>query len=116
MRRGDAGAGRRRRSRRCSSGRASLARQLKTGQTPLLGLLVPSMANPMYGVIAREVETFAQERFGHRLLIGSTYPRPRPRRRPFFDDLLAHGVRHVIVISSLADRSATSTTAVGATA
>ena len=24
-----------------------LARQLKTGQTPLLGLLVPSMANPM---------------------------------------------------------------------
>src|SRR5664280_966224 len=46
------------------------AQQLKTGQTPLLGLLVPSMANPMYGYIAREVETFAQDRFGHRLLIG----------------------------------------------
>jgi DNA-binding LacI/PurR family transcriptional regulator len=25
------------------------ARQLKTGHTPLIGLLVPSMANPMYG-------------------------------------------------------------------
>ena len=36
---------------------STLARQLKTGQTPLLGLLVPSMANPMYGYIAREIET-----------------------------------------------------------
>ena len=29
-----------------------LAQQLKTGNTPLLGLLVPSMTNPMYGYIA----------------------------------------------------------------
>jgi DNA-binding LacI/PurR family transcriptional regulator len=34
------------------------ARQLKTGYTPLIGLLVPSMANPMYGFIAREVESW----------------------------------------------------------
>jgi len=81
---------------------STLARQLKTGQTPLLGLLVPSMANPMYGFIAREIETFAQERFGHRLLLGSTY-RDRAKESAFFDDLLAHGVRRVIVISSLAD-------------
>ena len=79
-----------------------LARQLKTGQTPLLGLLVPSMANPMYGYIAREVEAAAQNRFQHRLLIGSTYRDPR-KEAEFFDDLLAHGVRRVIVISSLAD-------------
>jgi len=79
-----------------------LARQLKTGQTPLLGLLVPSMANPMYGYIAREIETFAQERFGYRLLLGSTY-RDRAKESAFFEDLLAHGVRRVIVISSLAD-------------
>jgi len=78
------------------------ARQLKTGQTPLLGLLVPSMANPMYGFIAREVETFAQERFDHRLVIGSTY-RDAAKEAAFFEDLLAHGVRHVIVISSLAE-------------
>jgi DNA-binding LacI/PurR family transcriptional regulator len=79
-----------------------LAQQLKTGQTPLLGLLVPSMANPMYGFIAREIETFAQERFGFRLLIGSTY-REAAKEAAFFDDLLAHGVRRVIVISSLAE-------------
>jgi DNA-binding LacI/PurR family transcriptional regulator len=78
------------------------AQQLKTGQTPLLGLLVPSMANPMYGYIAREVETVAQERFGYRLLLGSTYRDPA-KEAAFFDDLLAHGVRHVIVISSLSE-------------
>lgn len=78
------------------------ARQLKTGQTPMLGLLVPSIANPMYGYIAREVETAAQERFGHRVVLGNTY-RNRDKETGFFDDLLAHGVRGVIVISSLAD-------------
>ena len=80
------------------------AQQLKTGQTPLLGLLVPSMANPMYGFIAREVETFAQERFGYRLLIGSTY-RDATKEAAFFEDLRAHGVRNVIVISSLSEES-----------
>ncbi|NMM03246.1 LacI family DNA-binding transcriptional regulator [Paraburkholderia sp. RP-4-7] len=80
----------------------TLARQLKTGQTPLLGLLVPSIANPMYGYIAREVETFAQEQYGYRVLIGNTY-RDQDKEAAFFEDLLAHGVRRVIVISSLAD-------------
>lgn len=80
----------------------TLARRLKTGQTPLLGLLVPSMANPMYGYIAREVETLAQEQHGYRVLIGSTY-RDKEKEAAFFQDLLAHGVRRVIVISSLAD-------------
>ena len=75
---------------------------LKTGHTPLLGLLVPSMANPMYGYIAREVEAAAQRTHGYRLLIGSTY-RDRDKEASFFDDLLAHGVRRVIVISSLSD-------------
>ncbi len=79
-----------------------LAQQLKTGQTPLIGLLIPSMTNPMYGYIAREIETLAQDQFGYRLLIGSTY-RDRQKERAFFDDLLSHGVRRVIVISSLAD-------------
>jgi DNA-binding LacI/PurR family transcriptional regulator len=78
------------------------ARQLKTGQTPMLGLLVPSIANPMYGMIAREIETAAQERHGHRVLLGNTY-RDKEKEAGFFDDLLAHGVRGVVVISSLAD-------------
>ena len=81
---------------------SKLAQRLKTGQTPLIGLLVPSMTNPMYGYIAREIENFAQELFGYRLLIGSTY-RDRDKESAFFEDLLSHGVRRVIVISSLAD-------------
>lgn len=81
---------------------SKLARQLKTGQTPLLGLLVPSLTNPMYGHMAREIEGYVQHRYGYRLLIGSTY-RDRAQENAFIDDLLAHGVRRVIVISSLAD-------------
>ena len=81
---------------------SKLAQQLKTGQTPLLGLLVPSMTNPMYGTIAREVESVAQNDFGYRLLIGSTY-RDSAKEAAFFNDLMAHGVRRVIVISSLAE-------------
>jgi DNA-binding LacI/PurR family transcriptional regulator len=78
------------------------ARQLKTGQTSMLGLLVPSIANPMYGFIAREIETSAQERFGYRVVLGNTY-RNQEKETGFFDDLLAQGVRGVIVISSLVD-------------
>jgi DNA-binding LacI/PurR family transcriptional regulator len=81
---------------------SKLAQQLKTGQTPLLGLLVPSMTNPMYGYMAREIESCAWNQYGYRLLIGSTY-RDRAQESAFFEDLLAHGVRRVIVISSLAD-------------
>ncbi len=78
------------------------AQQLKTGHTPMLGLLVPSIANPMYGYIAREIETAAQERYGHRVLLGNTY-RNKAKEVGFFDDLLDHGVRGVVVISSLVD-------------
>jgi DNA-binding LacI/PurR family transcriptional regulator len=80
------------------------ARQLKTGHTPLIGLLVPSIENPAYGSLAHEVEIVAQERYGYRVLLGSTY-RNRAKESGFFDDLLSHGVRGVIVISSLADQS-----------
>ncbi len=78
------------------------ARQLKTGHTPMLGLLVPSIANPMYGYIAREIETAAQERHRHRVVLGNTY-RNRDKESGFFEDLLSHGVRGVVVISSLVD-------------
>ncbi|MDB5874348.1 MAG: transcriptional regulator, LacI family [Ramlibacter sp.] len=78
------------------------ARQLKTGHTPMLGLLVPSLANPMYGSIAREIETLAQERHGFRIMIGNTY-RDKAKEARFFEDLVAYGVRGVIIISSLVD-------------
>jgi DNA-binding LacI/PurR family transcriptional regulator len=78
----------------------NIARQLKTGHTPLLGFLVPSIANPAYGMLAREVEIAAQELPGYRVLLGNTY-RSRDKEASFFDDLLSQGVRGVIVISSL---------------
>ena len=80
------------------------ARQLKTGQTPMLGLLVPSIANPMYGYIAREIETCAQELHNHSVVLGNTY-RNKDKETRFFDDLLALGVRGVCVISSLVDEA-----------
>ncbi len=76
------------------------ARLLKTGRTPMLGLLVPSIANPMYGSIAREVELAAQEGHNYRVLLGNTYRNPE-KEASFVEDLLSHGVRSVIVISSL---------------
>lgn len=83
---------------------STAARQLKTGRSPFLGLLVPSMANPMYAVIAREIEMLAQERFGLRVLIGNTH-RDAAKEASFVEDLLAHAVRGLIVISSSADES-----------
>jgi len=81
-----------------------VARQLKTGHTPLIGLLIPSIENPSYGTLAHEIEIVAQERYGYRVLLASTN-RNREKESNFFDDLLSHGVRGVIVISSLADQS-----------
>jgi DNA-binding LacI/PurR family transcriptional regulator len=78
------------------------AQQLKTGHNPMLGLLVPSIANPMYGYIAREIETVAQQKYGHRVMLGNTY-RSKEIETGFFDDLLSHGVRGVIMISSQLD-------------
>jgi len=68
----------------------------------MLGLLVPSIANPMYGYIAREIETVAQQKYGHRVMLGNTY-RSKEIETGFFDDLLSHGVRGVIMISSQLD-------------
>ena len=79
------------------------ARQLKTGHTPLLGLLVPSIANPSFGTLAREVEIAAQAVEGYRVLLGNTY-RSQEKETSFFDDLLSHGVRGVILCSSLVDQ------------
>lgn len=79
-----------------------VARQLKTGHTPMLGLLVPSTANPMYGQLALNIEAAAQRRFNYRLLLGNTH-RDKQQEARMFDDLLSFGVRAVIVISSLDD-------------
>src|ERR1700709_1990388 len=79
-----------------------VARQLKTGHTPMLGLLVPSTANPMYGQLALNIEAAAQTRFKYRLLLGNTH-RDKQQEARMFEDLLSFGVRAVIVVSSLSD-------------
>jgi DNA-binding LacI/PurR family transcriptional regulator len=80
------------------------ARQLKTGQTMMLGLLVPSLGNPVYGMIAREIEVESWRRHGYRVIIGNTYRDPL-HEQAFLDDMAAQGVRGVIIISSLADET-----------
>lgn len=82
-------------------GPSTVARQLKTGHSSFIGLLIPSIANPMFGYIACEVERFAQEQ-GYRVLICNAY-RDKDKEAAFFQDLYAHGVRRVIVVSSLED-------------
>lgn len=83
---------------------SAAARQLKTGHAPVLGLLVPSITNPMYAVLAQEIETIAKKEYGYRILLGNTY-RQQEEEKLFLDDLLSHGVKGVIVVSSLAEQS-----------
>ncbi|MBB1632412.1 LacI family DNA-binding transcriptional regulator [Cupriavidus sp. UME77] len=79
---------------------SQVARQLKTGQTPMLGLLVPSTANPMYGQFALKIEAEAQRQTGYRVLLGNTN-RDREQESRMLDDLLSFGVHGVIIVSSL---------------
>ncbi len=78
------------------------ARQLKTGEAMMIGLLVPSLGNPSYGMIAREIEADSWRRFGYRIIVGNTYRDPR-RESAFLDDMASQNVRGAIIISSLAD-------------
>ncbi len=76
------------------------AQFLKTGRTPLIGLLTPSIATPAWGWLSREVEIAAQAEYGYRILAGNTDRDPQ-REMGFLDDLLAHGIRGVIIVSPL---------------
>ncbi len=75
------------------------ARQLKTGQSSILGLIVPSVANPFYGLFAREVEKAALAR-GYQVLLGNSDRDPE-RERNYAEELWGYGVRGIIFGSSL---------------
>jgi len=77
----------------------AMARQLKTGNLPMLGLLVPSIANPFFGSLAREVEEAARKR-GYGLLLCNSR-RDAERELEYADALLAQGVRGVILGAAL---------------
>lgn len=74
------------------------ARTLKTGFTPAIGLLVPSVANPFHGAMAHAVELAAQAR-GFQVLLGNTLRDPA-RERQCAAGFFAFGIRGVIATSS----------------
>jgi DNA-binding LacI/PurR family transcriptional regulator len=74
------------------------ARQLKTGQSPILGLVIPSVANPFWGSFVQSVEEAALER-GYQVLLGNGGRDPKREQR-YAESLWSHGVRGVIFGSS----------------
>jgi len=74
------------------------ARQLKTGQSPVLGLVIPSVANPFWGAFVQVVEEAASER-EYQVLLGNGGRDPKREQR-YAESLWAHGVRGIIFGSS----------------
>lgn len=75
------------------------ARHLKTGHMPMIGLLVPSIANPFFGTLARWIEAAAIER-RYGVLLCNTQ-RSAEREKDYAQAFMAQGVRGVILGSSL---------------
>ena len=77
------------------------ARQLKTGHSPIIGLIVPSVANPFYGIFAHHVEAAALKN-GYQVLLGNGSRDP-DREKRYAEELWGYGVRGLILGSSLMD-------------
>jgi DNA-binding LacI/PurR family transcriptional regulator len=75
-----------------------IARRLKTGQSPILGLMAPSVANPFWGSFAQHAEEAARE-LGYQVLLGNTGRDPGIEER-YAASLWAHGVRGIVFGSS----------------
>ncbi len=75
------------------------ARRLKTGHMPMIGLLVPSIANPFFGSLARWVEDAAILR-GYGVVLCNTQ-RSADREQEYAQAFMAQGVQGVILGSSL---------------
>lgn len=79
-----------------------IAQQLKTGQTRMIGLLVPSIVNPSFAMLTREIDRVAKAN-QYRVLLGNTY-RQADEEQAFLEDMFAHGVKGVIVVATAMDR------------
>jgi len=77
------------------------ARGLKTGVAPLIGLIVPSVANPFFGIFARHVEEVSMES-GYQVLLGNSGRDPISEQG-YVEALWGHGVRGVILGTSPED-------------
>ncbi|MCP4379855.1 MAG: LacI family transcriptional regulator [Hyphomicrobiales bacterium] len=78
--------------------RSGPARHLKTGFVPMLGLLVPSVANPSHGAMARAVEVAAEAQ-GLQVVLGNTQRDP-VREKRYASQFLDLGIRGIIISSS----------------
>ncbi|HTM43520.1 MAG TPA: LacI family DNA-binding transcriptional regulator [Polyangiaceae bacterium] len=76
-----------------------VARSLKTGRAPMLGLLVPSIASPFFALLASEMERVALAH-GYRMLLGNTH-RDVQKETDLLEDFFAYGIRGVVTGSSL---------------
>lgn len=75
------------------------ARQLRTGRIQVIGLVVPSVANPFWGTFARHLEGAALAE-GYRVLLCNSERDP-DRERGYIEELWHDGVRGVVLCSSL---------------
>lgn len=75
------------------------ARELRTGRTQVIGLVVPSVANPFWGTFARYLEG-ATLGAGLRLLLCNSERDPQ-REREYLETLWDDGVQGVVLCSSL---------------
>ncbi len=76
-----------------------VARQLRTGVSHVIGLVVPSVANPFWGGLARVIEAEALGH-GYQVLLCNSERRP-DRERSYVEVLWADGVRTVVLGTSL---------------
>ena len=75
-----------------------LARELKTGFVPIIGLIVPSVANPFWGAFARCMERAAHARGCQVMLCNSE--RDLQREQRYSQTMLSRGIRGLILGSS----------------
>ncbi|GIJ00591.1 LacI family transcriptional regulator [Sediminihabitans luteus] len=75
------------------------ARQLRTGRTQTVGLIVPSVGNPFWGAFARELEVAALA-VGCSVLLCNSERDPERERR-YVEELWEDGVRGIVLCSSL---------------
>src|SRR5688572_11065262 len=75
-----------------------MARALKTGFVPTIGLVVPTVANPFWGEFARCVEHAAEKRNYQVLLCNAE--RVPDREQRYVESMLERGIRGVILGSS----------------
>ncbi len=75
------------------------ARALRTGRVHSIGLVVPSVANPFWGMFANELER-ASLAAGYSVLLGNTERDPGREVR-YVEDLWDAGVRSIVIGTSL---------------